>query len=523
MGNTVLNKFTFNNDNNTKTNKDSEGINENTTSFDKDNEITQQYYERENDKKTGNSFINNLLGRFELFERKEINIKIIDPLKDISNKIIILNEEILDDVLYDYYPDYNSNIIATLNGYMLSKEASLKDNNIQNNDEIYVSEPFEILFSLSEEKKYSVKCSRYQFFFDVFQRFRKRDCPKKYSQRLSACYFDKKLLNSFDIIENLGMKTKAEIRVTFGNNNNTKCLYDKGMEIINKINYVYLKNKENSISIHDIKVELISKNFDKEELKNLTIINFTNLKMLTLIDCNIPDLKFFASIPFVNLQELNLQKNQIPFLEDINLLKLEKLDLSYNYLKKNMLPDKNSKNYKNKNISINMPLLKVLNLSNNKIEDISLLEKLKIDCLKELYLNNNEIDDIQLLKRVPFSKLKKINLSNNKINDINIFSELAFFNYIERIDLMNNEIVNLNVLRNISLPRLKVLNILNNDITDYSVLRLIFFPKLETLYAFPSQLDPDNYDKSSDVYQNFASLCENIKEKGVEIKYTLYD
>ena len=69
MGNTVLNKFTFNNDNNTKTNKDSEGINENTTSFDKDNEITQQYYERENDKKTGNSFINNLLGRFELFER----------------------------------------------------------------------------------------------------------------------------------------------------------------------------------------------------------------------------------------------------------------------------------------------------------------------------------------------------------------------------------------------------------------------------------------------------------------------
>ena len=276
MGNTVLNKFTFNNDNNTKTNKDNEGINENTNSFDKDNEITQQYYERENDKKTGNSFINNLLGRFELFERKEINIKIIDPLKDISNKIIILNEEILDDVLYDYYPDYNSNIIATLNGYMLSKEASLKDNNIQNNDEIYVSEPFEILFSLSEEKKYSVKCSRYQFFFDVFQRFRKRDCPKKYSQRLSACYFDKKLLNSFDIIENLGMKTKAEIRVTFGNNNNTKCLYDKGMEIINKINYVYLKNKENSISIHDIKVELISKNFDKEELKNLTIINFNN-------------------------------------------------------------------------------------------------------------------------------------------------------------------------------------------------------------------------------------------------------
>ena len=86
---------------------------------------------------------------------------------------------------------------------------------------------------------------------------------------------------------------------------------------------------------------------------------------------------------------------------------------------------------------------------------------------------------------------------------------------------MNNEIVNINILRNITLPRLKVFNILNNDITDYSVLRLIFFPKLETLYAFPNQLDPDNYDKSSDIYINFIESCDNIKQKGVEIKYYL--
>ena len=36
-----------------------------------------------------------------------------------------------------------------------------------------------------------------------------------------------------------------------------------------------------------------------------------------------------------------------------------------------------------------------------------------------------------------------------------------------------------------------------------------------------SQLDPDDYDKSSDIYKNFISSCDNIKEKGVEIKYKL--
>ena len=86
---------------------------------------------------------------------------------------------------------------------------------------------------------------------------------------------------------------------------------------------------------------------------------------------------------------------------------------------------------------------------------------------------------------------------------------------------MNNEIVNINFLSNVSLPRLQILNLLNNDITDYSVFKLIYFPKLQILYAFPSQLNPDNYDKNSDIYLNFISSCDNIKENGVELKYNL--
>ena len=86
---------------------------------------------------------------------------------------------------------------------------------------------------------------------------------------------------------------------------------------------------------------------------------------------------------------------------------------------------------------------------------------------------------------------------------------------------MNNEIVNLNILRDVSLPNLKILNLLNNDINDYSVFRLIYFPKLEILYAFPYELNPDKYDKNSEIFINFKNSCKHIIEKNVEVKYKL--
>jgi Leucine-rich repeat (LRR) protein len=482
--------------------------------------ITPQNKEMESEKRCGKSYINNILGKLELFEHKEIYIIIKDPIMNISNRIKILNDEILDNILHDYYPNYTPNIIPTLNGFILHKDISIKENNVQENDEIYISDPIEIYFCLSDGNKYISKASRYQIFFDLFQRFRSREVPKEYKYRLIECYYNERVIGSYDIVQNLGIKRNDEIFVMVGIDNNTKCLYDKGVEILNKFNYIYLDNKEKEINLHDIKIEVANKTFDEEELLNFSMINFTNLKILSLINCKIHNLFFLSSPPLNSLKILNLQKNLISFFVDLNLLKLEQLNLSYNNFNRNMMSIDDNKNIK-KSLYINLPSLKQLNLSNNKIDDIHLLSHFKIDSLKELKLNNNEIENITVLNNVPFRKLRTINLSNNKISDISVFAELSFCNNIENIDLMNNEIVNINILRNISLPRLKVFNLLNNDITDYSVLRLIFFPKLETLYAFPNQLDPDNYDKSSDIYINFIESCDNIKQKGVEIKYYL--
>jgi hypothetical protein len=467
-------------------------LNKETPLNNRDNLIIQN---EEQEKKVGKSVINTILGKLEIFERKEIHININNPLNNISLNLKILNTEIIDDILHDYYPNYNQDLIATLNGHILSKELSLKDNNVQDNDIIYISNPLNLYLSFSDDNKFLITASMYQIFFNVFQRFISKECPKIYKHRLSECYYNGIIIDSFDIIANIGIKENDKILVVVGIDDNTKCLYNKGLEALKRFNFVYLNQKENKISINDIKIELNNKTFDEEELRNFSIIPFINLKILSLMDCQITNLQFLNSVPLFNLQEINLKNNKISFFVDLNLPQLVIFDLSYNDLSGNML----RKNNKNKII----------------------LSKFNLESLKELHLNNNEIENIYVFNIVSCGKLRKLNLSNNKINNLNILAELSFCNNIEDINLMNNEINNLNILRNVSLPKLKNFNLLNNDITDYSVFRLIFFPKLENLYAFPNQLDPDDYDKDSEIYKNFVSFCDNITEKGVEIKYKL--
>lgn len=369
--------------------------------------ITPQNKEQESERRCGKSYINNILGKLELFEHKEIYIIIKDPIMNISNRIKILNDEILDNILHDYYPNYTPNIIPTLNGFILHKDISIKENNVQENDEIYISDPIEIYFCLSDGKKFNSKASRYQIFFDLFQRFRSREAPKEYKYRLIECYYHERVIGSYDIVQNLGIKRNDEIFVMVGIDNNTKCLYDKGVEILNKFNYIYLDNKEKEINLHDIKIEVANKTFDEEELLNFSMINFTNLKILSLIDCKIHNLFFLSSPPLNSLKILNLQKNLISFFVDLNLLKLEQLDLSYNNFNHDMMTTEDNNNIK-KGLYINLPSLKKLNLSNNKIDDINLLSQFKINSLRDLKLNNNEIENITVLNNVPFRKLRSM-------------------------------------------------------------------------------------------------------------------
>ena len=485
---------------------------------------------KNDEKKLGKNIVNTFLGKLELFERKEIpiNIKSSDDREIISKRI--LNTELIEDILHDYYPKYSPDLIPTLNGYIIPKELSLKDNLVYENDDIFISKPLFIYFHfIDNQKDFLITVSQYQIFFDIFQRFCQNDCPSEYKNKLYEAYYNNRLIRPYDIICNLGIKQYDKIIIILGKDNNTKSPYNKGLEIIDRINYTYFDGKK-KITVDDYKLELNGQILDDQQLKNFGIINFKNLKILSLTECNIQNLEFINSFSFSNLKEINLQKNKISYFVDIIHYKLEKLDLSYNNLKRNLIKSEIKENIDmgnmstlrlNKILSLIFPSLRFLNLSHNQIESINILSQFNSGELKELDLSYNEIRNIEVFNFVSFGKLKRLNLSNNKIEELNVFDKLAFCNNIEEINLMNNEIVNLNILRDVSLPNLKILNLLNNDINDYSVFRLIYFPKLEILYAFPYELNPDKYDKNSEIFINFKNSCKHIIEKNVEVKYKL--
>ena len=98
------------------------------------------------EKKLGKSIINTLLGKLEILERKEILINLSYPDKNFLVSKRILNTELVEDIIHDHYSKNTDNLIATLNGYKISKELSLKDNLVQKNDYILICKTFHIYY-----------------------------------------------------------------------------------------------------------------------------------------------------------------------------------------------------------------------------------------------------------------------------------------------------------------------------------------------------------------------------------------
>ena len=90
-------------------------------------------------------------------------------------------------------------------------------------------------------------------------------------------------------------------------------------------------------------------------------------------------------------------------------------------------------------LNVNMIHLESLNLSNNKINDISIFEKANFNQLKYLYLNNNNISDINVLDKANFFFLIEMNLANNEISDIGVFVKVNFYQF-DHLILTNNKI-----------------------------------------------------------------------------------
>ena len=162
--------------------------------------------------------------------------------------------------------------------------------------------------------------------------------------------------------------------------------------ISNKRELILLKNNKKilqrlEITIKDYKYCL------KQELKKRFNLIFTDIYELDMIDnkkcCN--EIDYFNK--FKHIKKLYLGSNSLSY---IPLLK-----------------------FKN---------LKILNLSNNKINSIESLRNENFKDLKELYLENNLISDIEILKSVKFTKLEILSLGDNNISDISALEKVNFIN-----------------------------------------------------------------------------------------------
>jgi Leucine-rich repeat (LRR) protein len=136
--------------------------------------------------------------------------------------------------------------------------------------------------------------------------------------------------------------------------------------------------------LDNVKSKYIQKEiFDKiQNKRKLNIIKY-NKRIKVKLNINKEDFEIYTYLKEFN----NKYKTNI---EDID---IRELNLSGKYIENEGLKDLSKIKFKE---------LKELDLSYNKISDISVLEKVNFKELKELYLSSNEISDINVLEKVNF-------------------------------------------------------------------------------------------------------------------------
>ncbi|WP_158592567.1 leucine-rich repeat domain-containing protein [Flavobacterium sp. 102] len=259
----------------------------------------------------------------------------------------------------------------------------------------------------------------------------------------------------------------------------------KSFNVWNKY-YTFETNAENEITGLDLS-ELIIEDFNfLEEFRKIAYLNLSSCKIRNLsflkktksiIVLNISNNLIEDLAPIIDLEyliELDVTQNHIANfdilkeLKHLEILKFGKnpcLDISFLKDIKNLksldISYVSSYNYKpNFNFLLHFSHLEELTLMFNDLEDISFLKNL--ENLKRLNLTHNKVLDISVLSEL--KSLEKLWLQDNKINDVSPLRSLIKLNYL---DISINQIVDISHLKDLSLlTRLKINNNNVSDITD---------------------------------------------------------
>ena len=250
---------------------------------------------------------------------------------------------------------------------------------------------------------------------------------------------------------------------------------------------LFNKNITNS----DREIDLYKNDLDDNNLDILLKIDFKNLMNLNLANNNIENIEITTNNKnsFEKLKILNLEDNKINDVSK-NLLKvcsnLEFLFLSHNnIISISTFSDMNLNN------------LSHLSLSHNSIFNFSSLAKANLINLNILNLSFNKIEDISCLEKMKFPYLEELKLNHNNIDDISIF-EKTNFPKLKVLELKYNKIENIGIIKNVHFPELEILNLENNKIENINTLKNVSFN--ETLKEL-------NLSNNSIKYFEYLHLC----------------
>ena len=298
--------------------------------------------------------------------------------------------------------------------------------NFEKNDYLYEEQLFkyEMIFinnKIIYENDNSIE-NDWNILLDKFQYIQNKIKTNKAEniEKEKLLFFNDLLINKEEELRKKFVKLIQKNKVDFIKKYKDQFLFIYFLQIINfnenrndKILYLYnilIKDfhSHKKIDPNDIELKFIDDKYGNKALNFLSKLNFNKLENIDFHNCelNDKDISLFKYLLTSNLKYFDLSKNHM---QDLNLF-LEK-DIFFN--------------------------LKILNLSNNNIINISSLSKIQFSNLEKLYLNFNKINDIECFElNNYFDNLKLLDLSNNDIQQlkkINIKS-------LEELNLMNNEI-----------------------------------------------------------------------------------
>ncbi|MFV0424394.1 MAG: InlB B-repeat-containing protein [Bacilli bacterium] len=131
--------------------------------------------------------------------------------------------------------------------------------------------------------------------------------------------------------------------------------------------------------------------------------------------------------------------------------------------------------------------LKVININNIDLSNVSLTPLTAIESLESLKLTNVNISDISEFQSVYYPNLTDLNMQYNNIEDISVV-ETVNLPTLEILDVSHNIINDISSIANASLPSLMYLNASYNNLENIEPLKDADFPNIAEIYASDNKL-----------------------------------